>query len=104
MAEAVAARYSGQRTKDTNRRHCTIELESEVVTDLLRNNIFRNLITHRSIIKDTIALTEGKVVSFTYCYREANMDYLAKLSTTLYTPLLTQDINQLPYGDPCFTS
>ncbi|MCD9558632.1 hypothetical protein HAX54_016083 [Datura stramonium] len=72
-------------------------LDSKVVTDLLRNITSKNL-TLRPIIEDIIALTEGMDVSFTHCYREANMvaDYLAKLATTLHTPLLAQNLNQLP--------
>ncbi|PHT78495.1 hypothetical protein T459_16547 [Capsicum annuum] len=44
VVEAMAAKYAAQWIKNANLKHCTIELDSSIVDDMLRNKTSNNLI------------------------------------------------------------
>lgn len=78
---------------------CTIEMDSMVIVNMLKNKTTNNM-NLKTFLDDIVGLIEGADVSFSHYYREANKvdDFLARLATTLDEPVLYHSLNQMPGG------
>lgn len=99
IAEAKAAWYGINWCLQNGYNNFTIESDSTVITDMLKNKKASNFRLNK-IIQDTTELLRQATVKLTHCYREANQlaDWLAKLAMDSQADNMYFSAQQLPKG------
>ncbi|KAH0730199.1 hypothetical protein KY289_001387 [Solanum tuberosum] len=99
VVEATTAKYVFQWLKNNGHQQGTIEMDSLLVVDMMKNRTSedRNL---KFIVDETADLVGNADFRCTHCYKEVNTvaDHLAKLATMKSGPMLYNRLDQLTSG------
>ncbi|KAF3644573.1 hypothetical protein FXO38_11636 [Capsicum annuum] len=78
---------------------CVVEMDSLLIVNMMQNRTSHNM-NLRPIVEYTTRLIVSNEITFSHCYREANMvsDFLAKLAASSGESMLYTYFGQLPAG------
>ncbi|KAF3664947.1 putative GDSL esterase/lipase-like [Capsicum annuum] len=96
---AMAAHFAVKWLKARGYKSCVVEMDSLLIVNMMQNRASHNM-NLRPIVEDTTRLIVSNEITFSHCYREANMvsDFLAKLAASSGESVLYTDFGQLPAG------
>ncbi|KAF3646110.1 putative GDSL esterase/lipase-like [Capsicum annuum] len=96
---AMAAHFAVKWLKARGYKSCVVEMDSLLIVNMMQIRASHNM-NLRPIVEDTTRLIVSNEITFSHCYREANMvsDFLAKLAASSGESVLYTDFGQLPAG------